>query len=278
LAHGEAEARHFLMRVFMVAHSDGYQMMPGGLTRITPGVDHYSVSMSEGGTSKDTWVLSPPESPSLDHPLPHTGPVRLRRSTAELTSRDADNLFWMGRYLERTDFNARLMRLLFVELRETTGDAAARALLPLLRTALSEQADVTEIDWLDAERRLSDLVWSPATPGSIGSNITALHHAAFAVKRLSLTRASHPLQPSTTHIPAETQLDPPNPGQLGSRTSSHRSEQTSSNGSLDVAASIEPKLIDSSSRPSRPPCPSPKHCWATCSSPRTAATPTPAAT
>lgn len=184
---GEAEPRHFLMRVFLVAHQNGYDVMPGALTRITRGVDHYSVSMAEGGTSKDTWVLPAPDTPTRDHPLPHTGPVRLRRSTADLTSRDADNLFWMGRYLERTDFSARLIRMIFVELRETTGESAARAILPFLRTALGDPELERPDDWDEVERRLTELVWCDEQGGGLSANIGALHRSAFAVKeRLSL--------------------------------------------------------------------------------------------
>lgn len=184
---GETVPRHFLMRVFLVATEHGYEMMPGGLSRLTGVSDHHSLAIAEGGTSKDTWVLSHPELPTRDHPLPHTGPVRIRRSTAELTSRDADNLFWLGRYLERGDFLARLLRLIFNELRESTGQTANTALLPFVRTVLSDELDEPEIDWLELERRVTDLVWSQQAPGNLSSCLLSLGRASFAIReRLSL--------------------------------------------------------------------------------------------
>ena len=40
------------------ASGDGYVVMPGGLTRVSPSPDSLVVSMQRGGGSKDTWVLA----------------------------------------------------------------------------------------------------------------------------------------------------------------------------------------------------------------------------
>ncbi|HNX05652.1 MAG TPA: circularly permuted type 2 ATP-grasp protein, partial [Opitutales bacterium] len=140
-ADGVAEPRHSVMRVFLVAGKDGYEMMPGALTRVTEDCESFSVSMADGGASKDTWMIAPTDAPQKDHALPHTGPVKIRRSTAELTSREADNLFWMGRYMERTDYQTRLLRVLASETRECSGSIVPEHIVPFINTALGLPPD-----------------------------------------------------------------------------------------------------------------------------------------
>lgn len=114
------EPRHVVLRVFAVWSGDGYLVMPGGLTRISNSEDSLVVSMQHGGGSKDTWILTEGE----EEPLPVETvrqPVDVTR-TPDLPSRVADNMFWLGRYLERVESLGRL----------------ARALLP----ALSSEADL----------------------------------------------------------------------------------------------------------------------------------------
>lgn len=98
------------MRVYAVATSTGqYHVMPGGLTRLATD-EHGTISMQRGGGSKDTWVLA--------DGLPQGAPPRARllgakelvRGAAFLPSSLAENLFWFGRYSERCDNSARLLR------------------------------------------------------------------------------------------------------------------------------------------------------------------------
>jgi uncharacterized circularly permuted ATP-grasp superfamily protein/uncharacterized alpha-E superfamily protein len=190
---GRAEPRHFIMRVFLVANKNGYEMMPGALTRITQGLGGCSVSMADGGSSKDTWMIAPLDMPQRDHPLPHTGPVRIRRATAELTSREADNLFWMGRYMERTDYQTRLLRMLVTEMHESSGDYLPAHLLPFMNTALGvvpgsvEAASAPRMELPQAESKLDQIIWNRACPQGLCSCVLCLHGTSLSVKeRLSL--------------------------------------------------------------------------------------------
>jgi uncharacterized circularly permuted ATP-grasp superfamily protein/uncharacterized alpha-E superfamily protein len=194
---GRVEPRHFIMRVFLVANKDGYEMMPGGLTRITQGLGGCSVSMADGGSSKDTWMIAPPDMPQQDHPLPHTGPVRIRRSTAELTSREADNLFWMGRYMERTDYLTRLLRMLATEMHEGSGACMPQHLMPFMNTALGiapggkGSVSATRMELPKAEIKLGEIIWNRALPAGLCSSIQCLHGTSSSVKeRLSLDAVS----------------------------------------------------------------------------------------
>jgi uncharacterized alpha-E superfamily protein len=134
------------LRTFAVSAQDGYQIMPGGLARMFATSQTIGESMAAGQSSKDVWVLS--EAPVeritlLEQPAPL---VELRRSTADVPSRTADNLFWLGRYAERAEAMVRHLRSCIVRL---TNDV--------------EPSGVTEI--FDLVTALSDDETSLPTPG-----------------------------------------------------------------------------------------------------------------
>jgi uncharacterized circularly permuted ATP-grasp superfamily protein/uncharacterized alpha-E superfamily protein len=90
-----------VIRTYAIADADGgWHALPGGLTRI--GERQKDVSMQRGGSSADTWVITGGEVDTdtlLDRRSRHDEVARRRI----VTSRAAENLFWMGRYTERTD-------------------------------------------------------------------------------------------------------------------------------------------------------------------------------
>ncbi len=100
--------RAAMVRVYAIADGPGrWHAMPGGLTRIAARAQRV-VSLQSGGSSADTWVQT-------DGPVDRTSllpaplrPEDLAAQRRPVTSRAAENLFWMGRYAERTDHTARL--------------------------------------------------------------------------------------------------------------------------------------------------------------------------
>ncbi len=104
--------RAAMVRVFAIADADGqWHALPGGLTRVAAHRGRL-VSMQRGGSSMDTWVQtddSVDQFSMLPEPL---RPEDLAHKRRVVTSRAAENLFWMGRYAERADFGARLARYL----------------------------------------------------------------------------------------------------------------------------------------------------------------------
>ena len=108
------------LRLYLTATKDGYTVMPGGLARVSVQSDPRGHWHEPGDFSKDTWVKG---SGVLDKqvvapPLHHT--LLLRRGGRDLPSRTADNLFWLGRYIERAEGAIRLLRSLFLR---TSGEA-----------------------------------------------------------------------------------------------------------------------------------------------------------
>lgn len=109
---GRIEPRPFVLRLFLAAvGDDDWTVMPGGFCRISGSTDPRFVSLQEGASVSDVWVLSDAPVPETSL-LPRPDKVRLRRTTGTLPSRAADNLFWLARYLERTEGTLRLTRAL----------------------------------------------------------------------------------------------------------------------------------------------------------------------
>jgi uncharacterized circularly permuted ATP-grasp superfamily protein/uncharacterized alpha-E superfamily protein len=124
---GRLSPRPFTLRVFAAATADGWRVMPGGFCRISDRADPRAFSMGEGVRSADVWVLGdkPAEMVTL---LPRSEAVTVRRLMGNLPSRAADNLFWLGRYLERAEATLRLIRCLCGRAIET--DSISRGTRP----------------------------------------------------------------------------------------------------------------------------------------------------
>ncbi len=102
-------SRSVVLRTYVLNTGSGWVAIPGGLVRVAEASGSV-VSMQRGGHSKDAWVLS--EDP-VDHiPLvpPPDQPIELRRISRVVPSRVADNTFWLGRYVERAENIARILR------------------------------------------------------------------------------------------------------------------------------------------------------------------------
>ena len=81
--------RHVDLRPYCLYDGEKVTIVPGGLTRVALQRGSLVVNSSQGGGSKDTWVL--------------------RGERVMMLSRIADSLFWIGRYMERADNTARIL-------------------------------------------------------------------------------------------------------------------------------------------------------------------------
>jgi uncharacterized circularly permuted ATP-grasp superfamily protein/uncharacterized alpha-E superfamily protein len=189
LADGRLRPRRFVFRAFLAAARDSFVVMPGGLTRTAAGPDSLVVSMQQGGGSKDTWVLSagPVSSFSL---LPSPGgPMELSRGGGDLPSRAADNLHWLGRYVERAEGCVRLLRGILARLTEKSGLADAPELPALLR-ALTHQGMTypgfvgvgAKARLADPEKELLSIVYDGTRPGSLQWTLDSLQRVSRSVR------------------------------------------------------------------------------------------------
>lgn len=138
---GKLVPGHISMRAFITATKESAASLPGGMVRISTTPYESRRNPFEGGGTKDAWVLAdkPVEPTSL---LKNKGDsLAIIRSRGFIPSRLADNLCWLGRYLERADASARLLRAVAARL---TGEAAPEDLpeLPALIRALALSGQV----------------------------------------------------------------------------------------------------------------------------------------
>jgi uncharacterized circularly permuted ATP-grasp superfamily protein/uncharacterized alpha-E superfamily protein len=136
--------RYAVLRAFLVAQSDGFTWMEGGLTRTAD--DPGRVTMATGGTSKDTWVVAPPAEHSWVARRAVALPqVDLRDS---VTAGSAASMFWIGRNLERAETAIRLVRSvdetigLWPELRDEAEGAWVSAACAALGAFMDDGASV----------------------------------------------------------------------------------------------------------------------------------------
>ena len=103
------EARPVLLRMFLLFDGTRWRTMPGGFARVLSPEDTLSGRLPLHGMAKDVWVLGEDVLDIIGPPNPTVSSVPIRRITADLPSRVADNFFWLGRYLERAEGTARLL-------------------------------------------------------------------------------------------------------------------------------------------------------------------------
>lgn len=113
------------LRVYAFATPNGYAVMPGGLSRVASGKDARVVTMQRGGTSKDTWVLSPWTQAQFSLLRKTSSSKDLVRENTALSSRMAENLFWYGRYSVRNLQKALMLRTTIQSLLEYSAEARA---------------------------------------------------------------------------------------------------------------------------------------------------------
>jgi uncharacterized circularly permuted ATP-grasp superfamily protein/uncharacterized alpha-E superfamily protein len=171
---GKIQPMPFVLRLFVAWHEGEYRVMPGGLTRFSPGGEDAIVSLQQGSITKDTWVLS--DKPVEDNRISAASFAEANRRAIPTPSRLADNLFWSGRYLDRTAQLSRLLDKLDPLLRDEISSldrgVTTDALTCLLRAQDSPVPPDTSFDELAAQIRLR--ADDPTATGSLAGNLSAL--------------------------------------------------------------------------------------------------------
>jgi uncharacterized circularly permuted ATP-grasp superfamily protein/uncharacterized alpha-E superfamily protein len=188
--------RSSMLRVFALADGKGsWRVLPGGLVRLAPRGELIA-AMQRGGSSADCWVLTegPVDHTSLLQSAPST--LALAQQKRPVTSRAAENLFWLGRYTERTENSVRLAQIVLNHLGGE--EPSSRPLMAwLTATATENSLVIPEAPGATASPRvfarslmaaLSPKASDPlaAKSHSVGFNLRALKAAASQVReRLS---------------------------------------------------------------------------------------------
>jgi uncharacterized alpha-E superfamily protein len=194
----QLEPRPIVLRSFLVAEEDGYAVMPGGLGRVALSSDTSLISNQLGGLGKDTWVLaSEPERQETLLIAPEAlAPAVTQES--DVSSRVADNLFWIGRYAERAEGLVRLLRISIFKLAEPSeyrsAGASGRSLRSLLEALTNQSQAFPGFIGKGAEERLKNpvpeilsLISDLSRVGGLPQTLMALGQAVYSVRdRLSV--------------------------------------------------------------------------------------------
>ncbi len=113
---GSLVSRGMVLRTYVLNTGSGWVAIPGGLVRVAE-AEGSVVSMQRGGHAKDAWVLWDQPVDTFSLLRPRHEPVELRRLPRVVPSSVADNVFWLGRYVERAENIARVLRVMIPRLR-----------------------------------------------------------------------------------------------------------------------------------------------------------------
>ena len=182
--------RPAMVRAYAIADAKGgWHVLPGGMTRVARR-DDSSVSMQRGGSSLDTWVLT-------DGPVDTFSMLPQRLQVDDIvnrhrpvSSRTGENLFWLGRYTERTEQLVRLARatLLLIDADADADDSLQRAVSTMAVSAGLTPAGVPTLVQAPHlfERALLAGLADVKGASSIAYNLQALARASQALReRLS---------------------------------------------------------------------------------------------
>ncbi len=193
---GGLVAQRVGLRVFTVAHQSGYVAMPGGLGRVVgdQGLPVFAASRESIPTgpsvAKDIWVRSVRAEPSTSAEpinLLDSGPlVEPIEMAAAASPRVLEDLFWLGRYAERTEDLTRLLitaRELADTFRFRPYDPGSGSVPVLLAAVSAVSAAYPALPpWVDPASRMRQVVLDAATPGTVAQSLAGLQETARAVR------------------------------------------------------------------------------------------------
>jgi uncharacterized circularly permuted ATP-grasp superfamily protein/uncharacterized alpha-E superfamily protein len=171
---GHLNSRSVVLRTYVLNTGNGWIAIPGGLTRVAE-TEGSVVSMQRGGHSKDAWVLwdGPIDTFSMLHPRHE--PVELQRVVRAVPSSVADNVFWLGRYAERAESIARILRSMLSRVRSAE-EAELGYLLRLHSCLESKHSKLPKAKdkrptSLDLEQEIISLMTDLKRPDSLASTL-----------------------------------------------------------------------------------------------------------
>ena len=179
--------RPFSVRVFAARDAQGqWCVMPGGFARIGPVADVRATSIGIGTRSADVVVHGDvPVAPITM--LRSDVATEIRRNPGTLPSRVADNLFWLGRYLERGEEILALVRVgthgSLVSDRDRAIPAATAA---RIRTRLIDE----RASYLPNDARFADVVAASLDDLNAPASVAALLASARSIGAGSRERLS----------------------------------------------------------------------------------------
>jgi uncharacterized circularly permuted ATP-grasp superfamily protein/uncharacterized alpha-E superfamily protein len=171
---GSLDSRSVVLRTYVLNTGSGWIAIPGGLVRVAE-AEGSVVSMQRGGHSKDAWVLWDSPVDTFSMLRPRSEPVELRRASRIVPSSVADNVFWLGRYVERAENIARILRAMIPRVRRAE-EAELACLVRLQRCLASRHSKLPKTKHrrptsLELEHELISMLTGAKRPDSLARTL-----------------------------------------------------------------------------------------------------------
>jgi len=172
---GRLNSRSVVLRTYVLNTGGGWVAIPGGLVRVAE-AEGSVVSMQRGGHSKDAWVLWDSPVDTFSMLRPRNEPVELRRVSRVVPSSVADYAFWLGRYVERAENIARILRALIPRVRRAE-EAELGCLVRLHRCLESRHSKLPKAKHrqptaVELEHEVTSLLTDAKRPDSLACTLT----------------------------------------------------------------------------------------------------------
>ena len=186
---GKIEPRNAVIRAFAYLDKNEFKVMPTGLVRVSASKDSLVVSNQKGGTSKDLWILGKNEEFTGNNVFKNREVIDSRLEN--ISTKRAENLFWLGRYLNRAITVARMIRFnlkSMLNINRYDDNTNAKKATKILNTSLTHltmtypgfltendiKPIVEIIDLIQNSNRAGTLSFSLHMLGSINTNVKNL--------------------------------------------------------------------------------------------------------
>jgi uncharacterized circularly permuted ATP-grasp superfamily protein/uncharacterized alpha-E superfamily protein len=182
---------NFSIRLFATLADGEFQVLPGGIALGLDTKTGFPLYNSDGQT-RDIWVTSSEQAQYQNTPRLQATMVepKISRGGLGLRSRVADNLFWLGRYVERADWTMRLVR---GALSRLDPDSAAlhhrETVVKALDLLLSKDDDLVALQREDSaiEQRARALMSGRGRRYGLIETLSSVHQVASLIRdRLSV--------------------------------------------------------------------------------------------
>gem|GEM_PF-404759 len=188
----------FLLRCYALYQDGRVDVLPGAMCSSLANGDANAVL-----SIKDTWVQAPTTAQDNTPPEPLANlPKKARRAMdmalveGVIPSRTAENLYWLGCGLERSEYTARLIRLMIDQVSDLVMYPDSNARLSVMRLThgiqhqnlvypfLSNDAEEADVKAVSHKQLVIDLIQNPNSMGSLFRGIEMVRNCAMQVREL----------------------------------------------------------------------------------------------
>lgn len=166
--------RRLVMRTFITRARDEFSVMPGALSVVSQQPGAVVASLERGAQSKDTWIVDAEvddDAPVVARPRSE---IQLSRGGGDIPSRAADNLYWLGRSMERAEGLCRLLRYCVVRLNEEPR-VLANSEVPRLLAFLNPRWKADSADREEYANRIFSLLSAQSRSEGLRPTMDSIH-------------------------------------------------------------------------------------------------------